>query len=33
MKFRSAGAELFHAGGWVDMMKLIVAVRNLANAL
>ena len=32
-KFRSAGAELFHAGGWMVMMKLIVAVRNAANAL
>jgi len=26
------GAELFHADGWTDMMKLIVALHNFANA-
>ena len=33
MKFRSAGAELFHACGWMDMVKLIGAVHNFENAL
>jgi hypothetical protein len=32
MKIRSVGAELLHACGRADM-KLIVAFRNLANAL
>jgi len=26
------GAELFHADGWTDTMKLIVALRNFGNA-
>jgi hypothetical protein len=32
MKIRSVGAELFHADRQADIMKLIVAFRNLANA-
>jgi hypothetical protein len=32
MKIRPVGAEMFHAGGRTDMMKLIVVTRNLANA-
>jgi hypothetical protein len=32
MKIRPVGAELFHADGWTDMKKLIVAFRNFANA-
>ena len=36
MKIHPVGAELFHADGWTDgqtdMMKLIVAFRNFANA-
>jgi len=32
MKIRQVGAELFHADGWTDMKKLIVAFRNFANA-
>jgi hypothetical protein len=31
MKIRPVGAELFHADGWTDMMKLIVDIRNLGN--
>jgi hypothetical protein len=31
-KFRPVGAELFHADGRTDMMKLIVAFRSFANA-
>jgi hypothetical protein len=26
------GAELFHAEGQTDMMKLLIALRNFANA-
>jgi len=29
-KIRSAGAELFHAGGQTDLMKIIVMFFNLA---
>jgi hypothetical protein len=29
----SVGAELFHTGGQTNMMKLVVAFRNFANAL
>jgi len=40
IKIRRVGAELFHADGWTDgqmdrqtdMTKLIVALRNFANA-
>jgi hypothetical protein len=32
LKTRPVGAELFHADGRTDMMKLIVAFRNFANA-
>jgi hypothetical protein len=32
MKIRPVGAELLHAERWTDMMKQIVAFRNLANA-
>jgi len=32
MKIRPVGAELFHADGLTDMVKLIVAFRNFANA-
>ena len=36
MNIRLVGAELFHADrrthGWTDMMKLIDAIRNFANA-
>jgi hypothetical protein len=32
MKVRLAGAESFHADGLTDMTKLIVALRNFANA-
>jgi hypothetical protein len=32
MKIRPVGAELFHADGRTDMMKIIVAFRNFANA-
>ena len=32
MKIRPVGAELFHADGQTDMMKLIVAFRNFAIA-
>jgi hypothetical protein len=32
MKIRPVGAELFHAGGRTDMTKLIVGLRNIANA-
>jgi hypothetical protein len=31
-KIRQLRAELFHADGWIDMTKLIVAFRNFANA-
>jgi len=32
MKIRPVGAELFHADGQTDMMKLTVAFRNFSNA-
>jgi hypothetical protein len=32
MKIRPAAAELFHADGWTDMTKLIVAFCDFANA-
>ena len=32
MKMCPVGAELFHADGWTDMTKLIVAFRNFVNA-
>ena len=32
MKIRPVGPELFHAERWTDMTKLIVAIRNFANA-
>jgi hypothetical protein len=32
MKIRQEGTELFHADGRTDMWKLMVALRNLANA-
>jgi hypothetical protein len=32
MKIHLAGAELFHADGQTDMMRLIVAFRNFAIA-
>jgi len=32
MKIRSVGAHLFRTGGQTDMVKLIVAFRNFANA-
>ena len=32
MKVRSVGAELFHADGWTDMTKVIVAFRTSLNA-
>jgi hypothetical protein len=32
MKIRPVGAELFHADGQTDTMKLIVAFSNFANA-
>ena len=32
MKIRPVGAELFHAVGRADRMKIIVAFRNFANA-
>jgi hypothetical protein len=32
MRIRPLEAELFHAGGQTDMMKLTVAFRNIANA-
>jgi len=32
MKIRRVGDELFHAARRTDMTKLIVAVRNVANA-
>jgi hypothetical protein len=31
MKILPAGAELFHADGQTDMLKLIVAFRNLCE--
>jgi hypothetical protein len=33
MKMRSAGAELLHAEGRTDMMKLTVIFHNFAKAL
>ena len=33
MKIRPVGAELFHADGQTDMTKLIVACRNVSNAI
>jgi len=32
MKIRPVGAEVFHADGQTDMMKLIVALRRFVNA-
>ena len=32
MKIRPVGAELFHANGWTDITKVIVAFRNFVNA-
>jgi len=32
MKIRPVGAELFHADRRTDIMKLIIAFRNFANA-
>ena len=32
MKIRPIGADFFHADGWTDMTKLIVAFRDFANA-
>jgi hypothetical protein len=32
IKIRPVGAKLFHANGWTDMTKSIVASRNFANA-
>jgi len=32
MKIRPVGADLFHAGRWTGVTKLIVAFRNFANA-
>jgi hypothetical protein len=32
MEIRQVGAELFHADGRTDMTKLMVAIRNFANA-
>ena len=32
MKIRPVRAELFHADGRTDVMKLVVAFRNFANA-
>jgi hypothetical protein len=32
MKIRTVEAELFHADGQTDMMKLMVAFRDFANA-
>jgi hypothetical protein len=31
MKIRPVGVELFHADGWTDMTKLIVAFSNFVN--
>jgi hypothetical protein len=31
MKFHPVEVELFHADGWTDMTKLIVAIHNFAN--
>ena len=31
MKIRVVGAELFHADGWTDMTKLMVAFRSFTN--
>jgi len=33
MKIRLVGVELFYGDGKTDMKKLIVALRNVANAL
>jgi hypothetical protein len=32
IEIRLVGAELFHADGWTDMTKLLIAVRNFAQA-
>jgi len=32
MKIRPVGAELFHADGQTEMTKLLIAIRNFANA-
>jgi len=32
MKILLVGAGLFHADGWTDMTKIIVAFRNFENA-
>jgi hypothetical protein len=32
VKFCPVGAELFHAGRQIDMMKLLVAFNNFVNA-
>ena len=32
MKIHPLRAELFHADGWTDIVKLIVAFRNFVNA-
>jgi len=32
MKICPMGAEMFHADRWMDMTKLIIALRNFANA-
>jgi len=32
MKLCPVGAEMFHADGWPDMMKITVALCNVANA-
>jgi hypothetical protein len=32
MKIRSAGADLFHAHGQIDVTKIAVAFRHFANA-
>jgi hypothetical protein len=33
IKIRPVGAELFHAGGLTDMLKLVLALGNFTNAL
>ena len=32
MKICLVGAEMFHADGWTDMMKLIVDIHNFVTA-
>ena len=32
MKFRPVGAELFHADGLTDVMKIIAGLRNFADS-